>query len=100
MPKRKEVNKEGGKVHTEKTRKNTEKHGETREKHGWWRRFKKAKWQLIMAGFDCSYCLLALLLGQGGSKCLAAPFKRLKLQGLLRQIYTELENFSSVTTFL
>ena len=45
----------------------------------WWRRFKKAKWQLIMAGFDCSHCLLALLLGERGFKCLAAPFKHLKL---------------------
>jgi hypothetical protein len=52
-----------------------------------------------MAGFDCSYCLLALLLGGGGFKCLAAPFKHLKLQGLLRQKYAELKIFSSVTTF-
>ena len=58
-------------------------HGENTEKHGrntgGWRRFEKAKWQLIMAGFDCSYCLLALLLGERGFKCLAAPFKHLKL---------------------
>ena len=66
---------------------------------GWWRRFKKAKWQLIMAGFDCSYCLVALLLGERGFKCLAAPFKHLKLQGLLRKKCAELKNCSSVTAF-